>query len=198
MSAIVIFAAVLTSPGRRGVPRCLSKVLAQMWLVGEAALHRNIAQRRFSLQHVLSRQLDAPPDHEGMRCLAECALEGAREMRFAESNMCAEIRDKYLTRDMTINIGTHFACLPSEQAPSHVWGRSRDFGINLLAQQRGGSKYRAMNRLFVIQLTDSGIEQRDYLVHPFAWPCQTYLRDRLRLSYRLELCEVIQVARKTG
>jgi hypothetical protein len=38
-----------------------------MWLVGEAASQRDIAQRRFSLQHLLSRQLDAPPDHEGMR-----------------------------------------------------------------------------------------------------------------------------------
>jgi hypothetical protein len=34
-----------------------------------------------------------------------------------------------------------------------------------------------MNRLFVIQLTDSRIEQRDYVVHPFARPCRTYLRD---------------------
>jgi hypothetical protein len=55
MLAIVILAAVFTSPGRRGVPRCLSKELAQMWLVGEAASQRNIAQRRLRLQHVLSR-----------------------------------------------------------------------------------------------------------------------------------------------
>jgi hypothetical protein len=39
---------------------------------------------------------------------------------------------------------------------------------------------------------------RDYVVHPFAWPCRTYLRGSLRLSYGLELCEVTQVARKTG
>jgi hypothetical protein len=34
-----------------------------------------------------------------------------------------------------------------------------------------------MNRLFVIQLTDSCIEQRDDVVHPFTWPCRAYLRD---------------------
>jgi hypothetical protein len=67
MSLTVIFAAVRASPGRRGVPRYLSKVLAQVWLVGESASQRYVTQRRVSLQHVLSRQLDAPPDHEGMR-----------------------------------------------------------------------------------------------------------------------------------
>jgi len=49
------------------VPGCLSKVLAQVRLIGEAALQRNIAQGRFSLEHVLSRQLDAAADHEGVR-----------------------------------------------------------------------------------------------------------------------------------
>jgi hypothetical protein len=53
------------------VPRCLSEELAQMRLVSESALQRYIAQGRFSLQHVLSRQLDASPDHEGMRWLSE-------------------------------------------------------------------------------------------------------------------------------
>ena len=32
-----VFAAVRASPGRRGVSRCLSKVLAKMGLVGESA-----------------------------------------------------------------------------------------------------------------------------------------------------------------
>jgi hypothetical protein len=119
-------------------------------------------------------------------------------MRFAELHKRAKIRDKYWTFDMTINISTDFACLPGAQTPFSVWSCLRGFGINLLPQQRGGLKYRAVNRLFVIQLTDSRIEQRDYVVHPFAWPCRTYLRDSLRLSYGLELCEVTQVARKTG
>jgi hypothetical protein len=67
--------------------------------------------------------------------------------------------------------------VPAKRAgPPHVWGRSRDFGTNLLAQQRGGFKYRAMNRLFVIQLTDSRVEQRDYVVHPLMRLCRTDLR----------------------
>jgi hypothetical protein len=103
-------------------------------------------------------------------------------MRFTELHKRAKIRDKYWTFDMTINISTHFACLPGAQTPFSVWSCVRGFGINLLPQQRGGFKYRAVNRLFVIQLTDSRIEQRDYVVHPFAWPCRTYLRDSQRLS----------------
>jgi hypothetical protein len=67
MSVTVIFAAVRASPGRRGVPRYLSKVLAQVWLVSEPALQRYIAKRGVSLQHLLSRQFDATPDQEGMR-----------------------------------------------------------------------------------------------------------------------------------
>jgi hypothetical protein len=181
MSVTVVFAAVRPSPSRRGVARYLSKLLAQVWLVGEPASQRYITQRRLSLQHVLSRQLDATPDHEGMRGVAESAPEGAREMRFAKLHKRAEIGDRYRICDMTINIGTHFACLPSEQAPSYVWGRLRDFGINLLPQQRGGFKYSAVNRLSVIKLTSGGIEQRDYAVHPFAWPCRSDPRHSLCL-----------------
>jgi hypothetical protein len=61
------FSVVRASPGRRGAPDYLSKVFAQMWLVGESASQRYVAQRRFGLQHVLSCQLDATPDHEGVR-----------------------------------------------------------------------------------------------------------------------------------
>jgi hypothetical protein len=66
MPVTVIFAAVRASPGRRGMPRCLSKVLAQMWLVGEAASQRYITQGRIGFQHVLGRQLDTTLYHEGM------------------------------------------------------------------------------------------------------------------------------------
>jgi hypothetical protein len=103
-------------------------------------------------------------------------------MRFAELNKRAEVRDKYRTCDMTINIRTHFARLPGAQVPSSVWSRLRDFGINLLPHQPGGFKYRAVSRLFAIKLTNSRIEQRDYVVHPLAWPCRGDLRDSLRLS----------------
>ena len=67
ISLTVIFPALSAPPSRGSVPRRLSKVLAQVWLVGESASQRYITQGRFSLQHVLSRQLDATPDHEGMR-----------------------------------------------------------------------------------------------------------------------------------
>jgi hypothetical protein len=67
MSVTVIFTAVRASPGPRGVSRYLSKVLAQVCLVRESASQRYITQGLFSLQHVLSRQLDATPDDEGMR-----------------------------------------------------------------------------------------------------------------------------------
>ena len=67
MSVTVIFATVRASPRCRSLPRYLSKEFAQMWLVGESALQRYVTQGRFRLQHVSSRQLDASPDHEGMR-----------------------------------------------------------------------------------------------------------------------------------
>lgn len=88
-------------------------------------------------------------------------------MRFAESSKRAKIRDKYRACDMAINIGTHLARLPGAQAPSSVWSRSREFGINLLPQERGCPNDRTVNRLFAIKLTNRRIEQRDYVVHPF-------------------------------
>jgi hypothetical protein len=103
-------------------------------------------------------------------------------MRFAELHKRAEIRDKYRTCDMTINIGTHFARLPGAQAASSVCSRLRDLGINLLPHQPGGFKDRAVSRLFAVKLTNSRIEQRDYVVHPFSWPCRGDLRHSLRLS----------------
>jgi hypothetical protein len=90
-------------------------------------------------------------------------------MRFAELNKGAEFRDKHRTCDMSFNVGTHFARLPGEQAPSTFSCPSRDFGMDLLTQQRGCSKYRAVYCLFVVKLTSSRIEQRDYVVHPFGW-----------------------------
>ena len=150
ISVTVIFTAVRAPPGRRGVSRYLAKVLAQVWLVGESALQRYVAQGRFRLKHVLSRQLDASPDQEGMRRLAEGAPKGAREMRFAELHKRAKIRDKYWTCDMTINMRTHLPRLPGAQSPPSVWRRLSYFGINLLPQQRGCLNYRAVNRLLVI------------------------------------------------
>jgi hypothetical protein len=67
MFVTVIFPAVRASPGRWGLTHCPSEVFAQVRLVAESASQRYITQRRISLQHVLGRQLDATPDHEGMR-----------------------------------------------------------------------------------------------------------------------------------
>jgi hypothetical protein len=64
--ASVTISAARASPGCWGVSRYPSKGFAQVWLVGESALLRYVAQGRLSLQHVLSRQLDATPDHEGV------------------------------------------------------------------------------------------------------------------------------------
>jgi hypothetical protein len=135
------------------VPRYLPEVLAEMWLVGESASQRYIAQRLLGLQHALRRQLYASTDQERVRRLAECAPEGAREVRFAELNERAQIRDKYRACNVTIDISTHLARLPGAQAPFPVWNRSRKVGINLVTQQRGCFSYRAVNRLSVINLT---------------------------------------------
>jgi hypothetical protein len=142
-------------------------MLAQVWLIGESASQRYVAQGDIGLQHVLSRQLDATPDHERVRWLSERAPEGAREMRFAELNERAEIRNKHRTGDLTVNIGTYFARLPGAQALSSLRSRLRDCGVKLVAQQRSSLKYLALNRLFVNKLTSGCIEQRDYAVHPF-------------------------------
>ena len=55
------------SPGPWCAPRDLAKMLAQVWLIGESASQRYVAQGDIGLQHVLSRQLDATPDHERVR-----------------------------------------------------------------------------------------------------------------------------------
>jgi hypothetical protein len=84
-------------------------------------------------------------------------------------NERAEIRDAERPCEVPFNMVTHFARLPGEQAPSTFSCPSRDFGIDLLTQQRGCSKYRAVYCLLAIKLTSSRIEQRDYVVHPFVW-----------------------------
>jgi hypothetical protein len=58
---------VRTSPGRWGLARGLSEVLAQVRLVGEAAPQRNVTQGRIGREHVLSCQLDATSHDERVR-----------------------------------------------------------------------------------------------------------------------------------
>ena len=58
-------------------------------------------------------------------------------MRFAALNERAEIRDQDRRCDMTINIVTHLARLPGQQAPSSVGTVSRCWWMNLSSQQEG-------------------------------------------------------------
>jgi hypothetical protein len=164
------------------VPNYLAKVFAQVWLVRESALQRYVAQRRFSLQHVLSRQLDATPDHECVGPLSECTREDTREIRFAEVGERTKVRDKYPIRDMTSDIGAHFARVPTGQAASSGWHLVREFGINPRTQQRGCFEYRAVSCLLLIELTCSRIEERDHAVHPFVRLCRTNPRIAWRLA----------------
>jgi hypothetical protein len=97
-------------------------VLAQVRLVREAAPQRDVAQRSLSLQHVLSRQLQATLDHERVRGGSERALEGAREMRLAALDQRTEVCDTYRACDMTIDVLTHLARLPCQQASRFVYG----------------------------------------------------------------------------
>jgi len=58
---------VRTSPGRRGLARGLSEMLAQVRLVGEAAAQRNVTQGRIGREHVLCRQFHATSHNETVR-----------------------------------------------------------------------------------------------------------------------------------
>jgi hypothetical protein len=75
-------------------------------------------------------------------------------MRFAELNKRAEFRDRHRPCDTTIDVVTHLARLPGGQAPSSVWSRLRNFGNNLLTQQRGCFKQRTLGWVYlVVKLT---------------------------------------------
>jgi hypothetical protein len=56
-------------------------------------------------------------------------------VRFAALNERAEMRDENRLCDMTIDIVTHFAPLPGQQAATSVGCLSRSCRINLLSQQ---------------------------------------------------------------
>jgi hypothetical protein len=56
-------------------------------------------------------------------------------VRFAALNERAEIRDEDRPCDVTINIVTHLARLPGQQAPPSVGNLSRGWWMNLLSQQ---------------------------------------------------------------
>ena len=122
---LIMVRPVRTSPGCGGLPRGLPEVLAEVRLVGEAALQRDVAQARISREHALSRQFHATSHQENMWRLPEGALERAGEIRLAALNERAKIRYEYRPCDMTIDIGTHLARLPRQQAPASIGNLSR-------------------------------------------------------------------------
>jgi hypothetical protein len=131
-----------------------------MRLIHKSTLKRNLAQGRISLKHVLSGQFDATPHHKCMWGAPECAPEGARKMRFATLHERAEIRDKYATGDMPVDMVEHPSSLPCQQTLfSVVRTLFRGLRVHLPAQQRGCFKYRAVRRLFVVKLTNGRIQQ---------------------------------------
>jgi len=126
---------VRTSPRCRGLARGLPEVLGQVRLVGEAAPQRNVTQGRIGRKHVLSRKFHAPSHDERVRRFPEGALKGSREMRRAALNQRAQIRDEDRPGDMTINVVTHLARLPGQQALSSVGDLSGGRWMNLASQQ---------------------------------------------------------------
>jgi hypothetical protein len=87
-----------------------------MRLVRESAPHRYVAEGSVGAQHVLGCKFHPSPDYKRMRGFPECAPEGAREVRFAALNECAEISDRQLPGYVGIDVVLHFSRLPSQQA----------------------------------------------------------------------------------
>ena len=85
---------VRAPPGRWGLARSQPEVLAQVRLVGETAMKRNVAQARIGRQHVLSGQFHATSHQESVRRFPEGAPKGAGEVRFAALKKRAEIGDE--------------------------------------------------------------------------------------------------------
>lgn len=56
-----------TPPGRRGLTHGLPKMLAQVRLVGEAALQRDVTQGRIARKHELGGHFHATSHDERMR-----------------------------------------------------------------------------------------------------------------------------------
>ena len=100
------------APGSRRFSRYLSKELAQVRLIHKPAAQGNIAQGCLGLQHVLSGQLDAAPNHEGMRGKSERPPERTRKVRLAAFHDCAQIRDQYASGDVVVDVFDHFPDLP--------------------------------------------------------------------------------------
>ena len=152
-----------------------------MGLIHKATSKRNVAQWHIRLKHVLGSQFDATPDHKGVRGVAECAPEGAREVRFAARHQGAQIRDKHATGDIPVDTVENLPCLPCQQTLfSVVRGSFQRLWINLPSQQRGCLEYRAVRQLFPMKMTNGRIQQCYYIEHPAARSALTDLRTGLR------------------
>ena len=103
-------------------------------------------------------------------------------MRFAALNERAKIRDEDRPCDMTINIVTHLARLPGQQASPSVGNPSRSWRLDLLSQQCGCFKQCVLCRVcLVVKLTNSCLKERNHPVHPFARSRRTGFRYCQRL-----------------
>jgi hypothetical protein len=90
---------------------------------------------------------------------------------------------------MPVDIVQHLPCLPCQQTlPSVVRGPFHRLRINLPLQQRGCLDYRAVRRLFRVQVTNGRIQQCYYMVYPVARSDLTGLLTGL--GYRQRLSEV--------
>jgi hypothetical protein len=171
------------SPGRWSFPNDHAKVLAQMRLIYKSTAKRNVAQWHIGLKHMLGSQFDATPDHKGVWGVPECAPKGARKVRFAAPHQSAQICDKHATGDMPVDVVEHLPCLPSQQTLLCVVRGPFDRPwINLPSQQRGCLEYRAVRRLFLVEVTNGRIQQCYYIVHPVARSALTGLRTDLRFA----------------
>jgi hypothetical protein len=66
---------------------------AEMRLISEPARDGQFTERHIAGEHETACPVQASSDHIEVRRLAEASPEGACEMRYAEANRAAEIRD---------------------------------------------------------------------------------------------------------
>jgi hypothetical protein len=75
-------------------------------LIGKSTAQRDVTQAGIRGEHILRGQFHATLHDERVRRLPERTLEGSREVRFAQSEERAQIRDEHATCDVPINVVT--------------------------------------------------------------------------------------------
>jgi hypothetical protein len=129
-----------------------------MRLVHKSASQCDVTQGRIGLQHVLSGQLDSPPDNECMGGVTERAPEGARKMCLTALYERAQIGNQYASGDVTVDMFDHLAYLPGQQPLLAVVLVLRRLRMYLPPQQRSGLQQRAVYRLLVAKLTEGRVQ----------------------------------------